>query len=178
MSWNAIQYKYFYYFIGTADIKKLLSNKFHKCCWYLGACLLASITVVGILLFYFFFGCAYEIVKCYIKEKLNKEPVEQSVIEENHNSQLEIQNVSEADQVENRDTNVNLQNKKIKPKIENKTEVEEPQEESQYTGKEWCILVTIGFCGFLIQPLYLLFYILYGIMECYRRFNCWFYYAG
>lgn len=27
--------------------------------------------------------------------------------------------------------------------------------------------------GFACQPLYLLFYILYGMMECYRRFGCW-----
>jgi uncharacterized membrane protein len=37
----------------------------------------------------------------------------------------------------------------------------------------------IGFLialGILCQPLYLIFYMLYGLMECYRRFNCWFYY--
>ena len=76
---------------------------------------------------------------------------------------------------ENINNNLTLKDKNIK----NETKDEEIDEgKLEFTKTEWCILVTIGITGWLIQPLYLLFYILYGIMECYRRFNCWFYYGG
>ena len=43
--------------------------------------------------------------------------------------------------------------------------------------KENSILGLLIFLGVLCQPLYLIFYFLYGLMECYRRFSCWFYYV-
>ena len=42
--------------------------------------------------------------------------------------------------------------------------------------KNRCIIFLLIVCGIICQPLYLMIYILYGLMECYRRFNCWFYY--
>ena len=42
--------------------------------------------------------------------------------------------------------------------------------------KNGYVIFLLIVCGILCQPLYLLFYVLYGLMECYRRFNCWFYY--
>ncbi len=43
--------------------------------------------------------------------------------------------------------------------------------------KENSIIALLIFLGILCQPLYLLFYLLYAMMECYRRFSCWFYYV-
>ncbi len=39
------------------------------------------------------------------------------------------------------------------------------------------IIFLLILLGIACQPLYLLFYVLYGLMEFYRRFNCWFYYV-
>lgn len=43
---------------------------------------------------------------------------------------------------------------------------------------EIAVCILLGLVGFMIQPLYLMFYILYGMMECYRRFGCWIFWAG
>jgi hypothetical protein len=51
------------------------------------------------------------------------------------------------------------------------------KDEKLTTGQIW-ICVLLGFCGVLLQPFYLLFYILYAIMECYRRLPCWVIYAA
>jgi hypothetical protein len=64
---------------------------------------------------------------------------------------------------------------------ENDSVSEQPQrqnenEEQENREKNYKMIFFIGFLGFLCQPLYLIFYLLYGLMECYRRFNCWCYY--
>ncbi len=44
--------------------------------------------------------------------------------------------------------------------------------------KNWKMIALMILLGIMCQPIYLVFYMLYGMMECYRRFNCWFYYAN
>ncbi len=173
------------------EMKKLIENKFHKCCWYFGACLLACVSVVGIIVFYLLFGCAYELVKCYIKEKYKRENEEDSMIvdELKHTEKQEQAEHPESNAYpennENPDQNYNeLRNntyQRVNLTLQQKREEEmkkEEDDEIKFTGTDWFLMVLIGFCGWLLQPMYLLFYILYGLMECYRRFNCWFYYAG
>jgi len=59
---------------------------------------------------------------------------------------------------------------------------EEQQQDNQnvlkkeFTKGEKFIIGLLIFLGILCQPLYLMIYMLYALMECYRRFNCWFYY--
>ena len=45
-----------------------------------------------------------------------------------------------------------------------------------WTTRDKWILGFIIFLGVICQPAYLLIYLLYALIECYRRFNCWFYY--
>jgi hypothetical protein len=56
-------------------------------------------------------------------------------------------------------------------------EVEQQGEEKMTTRQLW-ICILLGFVGMLLQPFYLLFYILYAVMECYRRLPCWVIYAA
>jgi hypothetical protein len=50
--------------------------------------------------------------------------------------------------------------------------------EEKITKKQIAICILLGFAGILLQPFYILFYILYAIMECYRRLPCWVIYAA
>ena len=58
---------------------------------------------------------------------------------------------------------------------------EESQNESNRNEEEEkkskVIIAILIVVGIICQPIYLMFYVLYGLMECYRRFNCWFYYV-
>ena len=130
---------------------KWRKNPFLKVLWYLFSCLLGFLAVLLIIIFYLFFGCAYEFVKCYTKKSNNDDndddfdgPLDFYGFDLEYNNE-ESQNES------------------------NRNEEEEK--------KNKIIIGILIFLGIICQPIYLMFYVLYGLMECYRRFNCWFYYV-
>jgi hypothetical protein len=47
-----------------------------------------------------------------------------------------------------------------------------------WSRKEKIILAFVIFLGIICQPIYLLIYLLFCLIECYRRLNCWFYYMN
>lgn len=58
----------------------------------------------------------------------------------------------------------------------NNEENDEDEDKPYTTKQKWMLALCIS-GGILLQPLYLLFYILFAIMECYRRLPCWAIYA-
>ena len=126
---------------------KLWNNECFKFLWLCFSCILGIITVALIMVFFAFFGCAYEFAKCYIdkKENLNEDDYENG----NKNN--------------NNDNNYELDENGNRIFI--------------WTRNEKIILYFIIFLGIICQPLYLLIYTLFCLIECYRRFNCWFYYV-
>ena len=121
-----------------------MKNPCFKVIWYLFSCFLGFI---AFLPFYLFFGCAYEFINCYTKERTNDD-------EDEDDEEYDIEHQS------HRSSSNSNSNAPV------------PQEK-----KSTVMICLVGFLGFCCQPLYLMFYILYGLMECYRRFNCWFYYV-
>lgn len=101
-------------------------------------------------MFYLTCGCAYEFLKCY-REKSE-----------------------EADDSEDMDSDIERNND---PERHNREAAAGEEEGEKKEENKWMItLVIVG--GILCQPLYLMFYLIYGMMECYRKLGCWFYYAG
>ena len=98
------------------------------------------LAVISIIIFFAFFGCAYEFAKCYIERSNKTEDEEESNYECNY-------------------------------EVENQLESNKP-----LTRGDKILLFLLIFVGILCQPIYLMIYLLYALMECYRRFNCWFYY--
>jgi hypothetical protein len=98
-----------------------------------------------IIVFFAFFGCAYEFAKCYIEKKENPEEDEDEEISNERN---------------NRNYELDENGERI----------------IIWTTRDKWILGFIIFLGVICQPAYLLIYLLYALIECYRRFNCWFYY--
>ena len=43
----------------------------------------------------------------------------------------------------------------------------------ELTAGKICICILLGLLGIACQPFYLIFYLLYTVMEAYRRFGCW-----
>ena len=60
--------------------------------------------------------------------------------------------------------------------VQVKSGIDKPEEITEQKNNK-CVIAILIAIGILCQPLYLLFYVLYAMMECYRRFGCWFYYA-
>lgn len=98
--------------------------------------------VLLIIIFFAFFGCAYEFAKCYIEKSYKNDDDDDE--NSNYEYNYEIENQS--------DTKVQL------------------------TRGDKFIIVLLVILGVACQPIYLMIYFLYALMECYRRFNCWFYY--
>jgi hypothetical protein len=100
-----------------------------------------------ILAFYFFLGCPYEFIKCYLEKKYE---YEDEIIEEDFEMDEE--------HVQSR-----------------QKEEEEPE---KMTNGKIAMCVLLGILGIACQPLYLMFFLVYAMMECYRRFGCWMFYAS
>jgi hypothetical protein len=126
-----------------------INNPCLKCLWYSLVCVLCIFAVVLILAFYFFLGCPYEFIKCYIDKKNNPDDEE----DESHVEGSEYEE----------DNNHNIEKKKSD---------HSPAEKSLGCG-DYVVIFILAVVGVFLQPFYLLFYIMYAMMECYRRFGCW-----
>ena len=130
---------------------KWRKNPFLKVLWYLFSCLLGFLAVLLIIIFYLLFGCAYEFVKCYTKKSNNDDN------DDDFDGPLDFYGF---DLEYNNEESQNESNRNEEEKKKNKIIIG--------------ILIVLGI---ICQPIYLMFYVLYGLMEYYRRFNCWFYYV-
>ena len=129
---------------------KWRKNPCLKFLWYLFSCLIGFLAVILIIVFYLLFGCAYEFVKCYTKKKTIDDD------DDEFDSPFDFNGF---------DLDYNIESR------------EESQKNEEEEKKSKVVIGLLIFIGIICQPIYLLFYILYGLMECYRRFNCWFYYV-
>ena len=130
---------------------KWRKNPCLKFLWYLFSCLLGFLAVLLIIIFYLLFGCAYEFIKCYTKKKNTDDD------DDDFDGPLEFYGF---------DLDYNNE--------ESQNESNRNEEEEKKSKVVIAILIIVGI---ICQPIYLMFYVLYGLMECYRRFNCWFYYV-
>ena len=130
---------------------KWRKNPCLKFLWYLFSCLLGFLAVLLIIVFYLLFGCAYEFIKCYTKKKNIDDD------DDDFDGPLEFYGF---------DLDYNNE--------ESQNESNRNEEEEKKSKVVIAILIIVGI---ICQPIYLMFYVLYGLMECYRRFNCWFYYV-
>jgi hypothetical protein len=108
-----------------------------------------------IIVFFAFFGCAYEFAKCYIDKLENSEDDY-----ENEDNSINNQNPNNQNQENKRNYEINNNGEKV----------------YIWSRKEKLILTLVIIIGEICQPAYLMIYLLYALIECYRRFNCWFYY--
>ena len=103
-------------------------------------------------------GCPFELIKCYITRNDHKD-IENSLAEENSHRYTH-----------NQDKNNNNDDENIMP-FQHLEVLERPM-----TNWDYLMCFIVGVIGLFLQPLYLIFYILYAMMECYRRMSCWMYY--
>ena len=123
-----------------------------------------------IYLFYIFCGCSYEFVRCY-KNRGGKYDVEsdssindyfdeRSANIHNRNSYLSMDRSRFGSNVYNSNNIIRV----------NKNQLKKEEKDNKY------IIVLLIFIGICCQPIYLTFYILYALIECYKRLNCLFYF--
>jgi len=127
--------------------------------WYILVFFLAIFAFFLIVVFFAMFGCSYELIKCYLTRNENKDDEEESDAENTNRFTSQFAKNEEEGNINNDVNNVPG------------NEAEQPA-----TALDYFICVLLSFLGLLLQPFYLIFYILYGMMECYRRASCFVYY--
>jgi len=147
----------------TVSTYKIRNNFCLNVLWHMLSCFLYILFFLAIYLFYLFAGCPYEFVRCYLERKNNNE-----------------ENQSNPDSIEIYDENVNefgigFRNKRnvtVYPQMYNNGNGinEEPGKKNSKL-----IIGLLIFLGILCQPLYLSFYAIYTLIECYKRINCLFF---
>ena len=153
----------------TEKTYKIRNNPCLNCIWHLLSCFLGIGMFILIYLFYMFCGCSYEFIKCYQNRReqidddsdfsINDYFDERSVNIHNRNSYLSI----------DRSRNGNIYNTNNIIRV-NKNQLKKEKKDNKY------IIALLIFLGILCQPIYLTFYILYALIECYKRLNCLFYF--
>ena len=151
----------------TESTYKIRNNFCLSILWHMLSCFLYILFFIAIYLFYLFAGCPYEFVRCYLERKSEKD---------NDN-----ENKSNFDSIEIYEDNLNeygivSKNNKRNSSVnnQNSNNQNELNEENMNKNSKLIIGILI-FLGVLCQPLYLAFYAIYTLIECYKRLNCLFF---
>lgn len=137
------------------------------------------ILAIFIIAFFFFFGCAFEFCSYYInyKGEEQEEEEEQDVIHINHYERHNPERHDKRDYSENQHLGQSSTNRNTNLTIKTDQKFKKrPEDDEGCTCKKIIVCFFLAILGIVLQPVYLLFYILLGMMECYRRFACWYFY--
>ena len=151
----------------TESTYKIRNNFCLSILWHMLSCFLYILFFIAIYLFYLFAGCPYEFVRCYLERKSEKD---------NDN-----ENKSNFDSIEIYEDNLNeygivSKNNKRNYSVNNQNSNNQNELNEENMNKNSRLIIGILiFLGVLCQPLYLAFYAIYTLIECYKRLNCLFF---
>ena len=152
----------------TESTYKIRNNFCLSILWHMLSCFLYILFFIAIYLFYLFAGCPYEFVRCYLERKSEKDN--------------DSENKSNFDSIEIYEDNLNeygivSKNNKRNSSVNNQNSSNNQNElnEENMNKNSRLIIGILIFLGVLCQPLYLAFYAIYTLIECYKRLNCLFF---
>ena len=149
----------------TMKTYKIRNNACLSFLWYMLSCFLYILFFISIYIFYLFAGCPYEFVKCYLERKNNKNNENRSNLDS-----IEIYE----DNINEFGIGVGIGENGLNNSVNQSNNVNSSNNEKNKNNK--VIIWLLIFVGILCQPLYLAFYAIYTLIECYKRFNCMFYF--
>ncbi len=126
--------------------------------------ILGIFALVGLLALWLILGATYEFLKCYYKDD-DQEDADDDDSEDNSVSYNNVIN-------ENITYNANNRSHIVNVNVDRDGQMEKSK------GKECLIITALVFLGLLVQPIFLMFKFIEILLECYRRYGCWFYYLG
>lgn len=103
----------------------------------------------------------------------------------NNTSTINVQNATNIDRLGLGLNNINnlnnqniSQNNSSNNNVQNYSYQRNSQEKRYSRLREILIISGLLILGILVQPVYLVFKFIELLLECYRRFGCWFYYGS
>ena len=149
----------------TMKTYKIRNNSCLNFLWYMLSCFLYILFFISIYIFYLFAGCPYEFVKCYLERKNNKGNDSRSNLDS-----IEIYE----DNINEFGIGIGIGENGLNNSVNQSNNANSSNEEKNKNSR--AIIWLLIFIGILCQPLYLAFYAIYTLIECYKRFNCMFYF--
>ena len=170
---------YHYYFVNFtgcpclryADPKnsKILNNKIIQCLWFFLSFIFTLFTFAFIAVLYILFGASYDLIIFYDKKKNNVNNFDSGISIDlsdfSYNGQGYITNEINNTRINN-SINHFFQQNSFEDKNENKS------------CKRYSIYILLFFIGIILQPFFLFFKILHIMMECNKKYDCWFFYMS
>ena len=134
---------------------KILNNSCFQCIWMSFSFLFTIVFLFILFGLYIFFGACYELIKFYNNKKYSSD--DDSIIESDLSYDV------------NAVRNHRIHIRDIERQVKNKKKI---------NCNEVFIYFFLFILGIIIQPFFLIYKILKSLMECYRRFGCWFFIMG
>jgi hypothetical protein len=128
--------------------------------WFLVVLILGIFAVALYILFFLLFGASYEIINCYLDDRNRK-----------HEEEDENNNVAN-----HRGSSFNFNISDISQSSRKKEVRRMSVNDEPLTNREYTIIGLLVAVGILLQPFYLMLKVIEIMMECYRKFGCWFYF--
>jgi hypothetical protein len=102
-----------------------------------------AVIILSVIGFFLIFGCPFEFIRCYLNRNKKNEDYDNYI------------------------DNLGLYNNEKEKQI-----IIEEDEDNPLIWKDYLIIILLLILGIILQPFFILYYILYGFMELYRQFGC------
>ena len=152
------------------------------CLWKVACFFLAIIFGCLIVLFFCFFGLAYEFVVLYLNKNALSDDEHENQNNNANNNEREINHERNAfilNSNNNYSSNkqINTQNQQENTINNNILNIEKSKKAedngNQLDGQDYFLLILIISAGILLQPLYLMFYLMWGFMWFIKEYGWW-----
>ena len=154
--------------LRNADPKnsKILNNNFIQCLWFFLSFIFTLIAFCLIIVLYIFFGAAYELIKFYNNKKYR---------DNDFDSDIDLSDYVANGQGVTNEVNNTRMNNSLNVIVQRNSSL---RNNNGKCDKDFFVYILLFLLGMILQPFFLVYKFLQTLMECYKKFGCWFFYMG
>ena len=154
--------------LRKADPKssKILNNNFIQCLWFFLSFIFTLIAFCLIIVLYIFFGAAYELIKFYNNKKYR---------DNDFDSDIDLSDYVANGQGVTNEVNNTRMNNSLNVIVQRNSSL---RNNNGKCDKDFFVYILLFLLGMILQPFFLVYKFLQTLMECYKKFGCWFFYMG
>ena len=154
--------------LRKADPKssKILNNNFIQCLWFFLSFIFTLVAFCLIIVLYIFFGAAYELIKFYNNKKYQYS---------DYDSDIDLSDYVGNVQAVTNEVNNTRMNNSLNAIVQRNNSM---RNNNGKCKRDYFIYILLFILGLILQPFFLVYKFLQTLMECYKKFGCWFFYMG
>ena len=154
--------------LRKADPKssKILNNNLIQCLWFFLSFIFTLVAFCLIIVLYIFFGAAYELIKFYNNKKYR---------DNDFDSDIDLSDYVANGQGVTNEVNNTRMNNSLNVIVQRNSSL---RNNNGKCDKDFFVYILLFLLGMILQPFFLVYKFLQTLMECYKKFGCWFFYMG